>query len=70
MTKSSICLIALVVGNILEKLPLTLDHEIKLNDPVDFKPWIEAHRDELREKGKVAVYDCDKFQFQVRVNVD
>eukprot|EP00914_Ancora_sagittata_P033600 GHVO01067729.1.p1 GENE.GHVO01067729.1~~GHVO01067729.1.p1 ORF type:complete len:288 (+),score=37.56 GHVO01067729.1:49-864(+) len=52
-------------GTIFEQPPIDIDHETKLQDPINFKEWINEHRDELKKRGKVPVYDNKRFQFQV-----
>ncbi|ELT95835.1 hypothetical protein CAPTEDRAFT_205859 [Capitella teleta] len=50
--------------NLCDEIPLHIDNKTKLQDPIDFKEWIKEHRDELKTKGRIAVYDTERFQFQ------
>ena len=55
-----------VVGTIPDKTPFELDTEIEVEDPFDFQAWINTNRDVINQKGRLAVFDCDKYQFRVR----
>lgn len=47
--------------------PITVDSETKLKDPFNLKDWIEKHRQEIDDKGKVALFDVSKHQMQVYI---
>ena len=50
-------------------MPWELDTEIEVEAPFYFQEWIDKNRDVIHEKGRLAVYDCDKYQFQVRTRL-
>lgn len=54
-----------VEGTISTNPPVTLDDKVEVEDPIVLKDFINTHRDQLNNGGKVAVYDLDKYQFQV-----
>ncbi len=48
----------------MKELPLELDMEVTLEDPFSVNAWIEEHKKEINEKGKLKVFDKN-YQFQV-----
>ena len=52
-------------GTIPDKTPFELDTESKVQEPFDFQQWIDQNRDVINEKGRLAVFDSEKHQFQV-----
>ena len=54
-----------VIGTIPDKLPFELDMERQVEEPFDFQEWINTNRETIDEKGRLAVFDCDKYQFRV-----
>ena len=41
----------------MKELPLELDMEVTLEDPFSVNAWIEEHKKEINEKGKLKVFD-------------
>jgi hypothetical protein len=44
---------------------VTPDDRAEVEDPIVLRDFINTHRDQLNNGGKVAVYNPDKYQFQV-----
>ncbi|KAK2157237.1 hypothetical protein LSH36_195g07026 [Paralvinella palmiformis] len=56
-----------IPGTIAETIPLTLDMNTELVPPFSLNNWMKTHNAQLDDNGKLALFDCDKHQFQVYI---
>ena len=57
----------IIIGTIPKDPPVVLDAERSLEDPFNFKEWLDKHRDDIHSVGKREIFDGSKYQMQAKI---